>query len=241
MRTKYGLIGASLAHSFSKKYFTQKFAALDIDAVYDNYELQAPELKEFLASTDCNFFNVTIPYKQNIFTLVHMADEIAKSVQACNCIKRVDGLWHATNTDAIALEQILSGYQLPEGTRALICGTGGASAAVQYACKQVGIPFILVSRRQALGTILYDDVSEQLLAKYQLIINTTPLGMYPNTGAAPPLPYAAVSSKHTVLDLVYNPESTLFLQKCAQQGARVENGINMLKLQAEASWQYWLS
>jgi shikimate dehydrogenase len=236
---QYGLIGKTLGHSFSKKYFTDFFAQQNIDAQYGLFELQEGELQNFLTTTNCVALNVTIPYKENIFDLITHKDEVCLAVGVTNCIKKINDDWYATNTDALALISELESMNLPVDTKAIIFGTGGASKAVQYACKVVGIRFLLVSRTQGIGTVTYADVDEQLLLRYKLLINTTPLGMTPNINTCVPIPYQFVTATHIAFDLVYNPEETIFLRKCKEAGAVVKNGLGMLVRQAELSWAWW--
>jgi shikimate dehydrogenase len=239
MPKQYGLIGKTLGHSFSKKYFTDFFAQQNFDAQYSLFELQEDELQNFLTTTNCVACNVTIPYKENIFNLIAHKDEVSVAVGVTNCIKKINEEWYATNTDALALISELEALNLPADTKAIIFGTGGASKAVQYACKHVGIRFLLVSRTQGIGSVTYADVDEQILSRYKLLINTTPLGMAPNANTCVPIPYQFISANHFAFDLVYNPEETVFLQKCKEAGAVMKNGLGMLGKQAELSWAWW--
>jgi shikimate dehydrogenase len=239
MQKQFGLIGKTLGHSFSKKYFTDFFVQHNIDAQYVNFELQLDALSTFLERTNAVACNVTIPYKEKVLELVAHRDEISEDVGATNCIKKINSEWHATNTDALALIAELQSLNITSSTKALIFGTGGASKAVQYACKHLGIRFILVSRVQGIGTLTYADIDEQVLQKYNLLINTTPLGMHPNINTCVPIPYQYLSAEHIAFDLVYNPEQTLFLVKSKEHGAVVRNGLGMLIKQAELSWAWW--
>jgi shikimate dehydrogenase len=242
---KFGLIGFPLSHSFSQKYFTEKFEREHIDGcVYDKYPLQdISDLPSILHDAQLRGLNVTIPYKQQVIPFLHGSNEIVQQIDACNCIKIEDGKLFGYNTDALGFEMSLVKKLQPHHTRALILGTGGAARAVEYVIKKLGIDHRFVSRRPRPSTedIRYEDLDAALINTHTLIINTTPLGMYPNTEECPPLPYEALTPGHYLFDLVYNPEKTLFLQKGAARGAAVENGYEMLILQAEESWRIWNS
>jgi shikimate dehydrogenase len=239
MGNAYGLVGESLGHSFSKKYFTDYFTEHKIDACYQNYEVCPADLGHFLNTTLCPNFNVTIPHKQAALHCCSAVDEIAESVGAANCIKRRNGNWYGTNTDALALVHVIENLQLQANTRAIILGTGGASLAAQYACRQLGIAFVVVSRRQNIGTISYADLNETIMARYALVINATPLGMYPHLHTCAPISAATIKAHHILLDLVYNPDQTLLMKRFIAHGARAENGLAMLHLQAKLSWDFW--
>lgn len=239
---RFGLIGKPLKHSFSAAYFNQKFAAEGIEGyTYQNFELGSiNELPQLLAQyPDLRGLNVTIPYKKEVLPYLHEADSTVQQIGACNCIKVVDGKLYGFNTDTVGFRQSLQQYLQPHHTQALVLGTGGSSGAVQFALQMLQIPFRLVSRQKGAETFSYEEITEAVLAQYTVIINTTPLGMYPNVDAAPPLPYHTLTPKHLLFDLVYNPEKTLFLQKGEGQGAAIVNGYQMLLLQAEAGWKIW--
>jgi shikimate dehydrogenase len=239
---RFGLIGKTLSHSFSKNYFTRKFAQEHIDNCrYDLFELQTIEdLPAILLSyPDLEGLNVTIPYKQEVIPFLDEATEVVKEIGACNCIKISGGKLKGFNTDVIGFKRSLESHLLPGHDKALILGTGGAAKAVQYALKEMDIEYKLVSRRKTGEGLGYEDIGEEILNKYTLIINTTPLGMYPNVDEAPPIPYQYLSSRHLLFDLIYNPAKTKFLQNGEAQGARIANGHEMLILQAEESWRIW--
>ncbi len=241
----YGLIGKSLGHSFSKDYFQDKFNRLQFnDLQYENFELDSPdELFTLLSKRrDIRGLNVTIPYKELIAPLMDARSKEAEKIQAINCIEilRGDGnvklIGH--NTDYFGFTYALKPLiDLTAEHKALILGTGGASKAVAYALTQLSIPYSIVSRSN--GDYLYSELTEQHMQKFNLIINTTPLGTFPDTISCPDIPYSAITSKHVAFDLIYNPEKTLFLQQCEAQGAAISNGLNMLQLQAEKSWDIW--
>jgi shikimate dehydrogenase len=162
-----------------------------------------------------------------------------REIGACNCIRIYDGKLKGFNTDVIGFKRSLEHYLLPGHNKALILGTGGAAKAVQYALKELGIDYKMVSRRKTVDGLAYEEIEEDTMSQYQLIINTTPLGMYPNLDQAPPIPYHLATPGHLLFDLVYNPAKTLFLQKGEAQGAQIANGYEMLVLQAEESWRIW--
>jgi shikimate dehydrogenase len=240
---KFGLIGFPLTHSFSRKYFTQKFSVGGIDAIYDNYPLEdIGDLSAVIAENpELEGINVTIPHKQAVISCLHDMSEVVKETGACNCIrirhKRLEGF----NTDVIGFDVSLSTHLSAEHTKALVLGTGGASKAVCYVLNKRGISWLQVSRNPVGKMIHYNDISHEILSEYLLVINTTPLGMYPNVDDCPPLPYEAITGHHYLFDLVYNPSVTLFLQKGKERGAIVENGYSMLEIQAEESWKIWNS
>jgi shikimate dehydrogenase len=240
----YGLLGKTLKHSFSKAYFAEKFAALNItDCQYENFELASiNELPLLLANNpSIKGLNVTIPYKEDIIPFLHEKNEVVKKINACNCINIVDGKLIGYNTDVFGFEQSLQPFLKPYHTKALILGTGGAAKAVQYTLKKLDISFQIVSRSKNDFTIIYDELDRSILQGHTLIINTSPLGMYPKMDEAPPIPYEFLTSRHLLFDLIYNPEKTLFLKKGEERGAQIANGKEMLLLQAEESWRIWNS
>ena len=240
----YGLIGRPLKHSFSKRYFTEKFAKEGItDCAYENFELETIAQLTTIskAHPELRGLNVTIPYKKEVIPFLQTKNEIVEAIQACNCIKIDGDNWHGYNTDVIGFTQSLQPLLKPHHQKALVLGTGGSSNAVQYALQQLGLAYQLVSRQKSAATITYTELDAAVLNDYTVIINTTPVGMFPNTDAAPDLPYHLLSSEHLLFDLIYNPEKTVFLQKGAERGAAIANGYAMLLLQAEESWRIWNS
>lgn len=240
---EFGLIGRKLGHSFSEGYFRQKFITEGLeDCKYSNFELASiDELTSMLADNpNLLGFNVTIPYKQEIIPYLDELSFEATNVGAVNCVKVVDGRLIGYNTDVIGFKEslltLLNGV-LP--SNALILGTGGASQAVQYVLTELGIEYQLVSRDVMKGNYTYDNVECETVFSHHLIINTTPIGMYPNVDIAPKIPYAYVTPNHYLFDLIYNPALTQFLDYGEQRGARTSNGEQMLKSQAEAAWQIW--
>ena len=244
MMKRYGLIGRSLSHSASKTYFSQLFQRERItDCRYDLYELRSIEgLDQLLeAHPDLRGLNVTIPYKKEVIPMLDSLSYEAQCVGAVNCIRlNEDGTKQGFNTDVVGLRLSLTallGEDLPEA--ALILGTGGASQAVQYVLTEFGIPFELVSRDPMRANYTYDFLPTDLVAQSRLIVQATPVGTYPDVEEAPRLPYAYLTPDHYLLDLVYNPECTSFLDYGMQRGAHVMNGRMMLEAQAEASWTIW--
>lgn len=239
---RYGLIGYPLSHSFSQRYFTEKFAKESIgDAVYENYPIpDISALKQLLEEkTDLCGFNVTIPYKKEILSYLSACTEAVQKMGACNCVKITDGILTGYNTDVVGFEQSLLPWLKTHHQKALILGTGGAAAAVAYVFDKINVPFQYVSRNRSATSIAYEDIDETLINNHTLIINTTPLGMSPMIDQYPPLPYQWIGEQHHCFDLIYNPAETLFLQKAKHAGATVQNGAEMLIIQAEESWRIW--
>ncbi|WP_242920862.1 shikimate dehydrogenase family protein [Pontibacter liquoris] len=240
---KFGLIGKKLGHSFSKKYFTEKFAREQItDAGYELYELaEISELKALLArEPELLGLNVTVPYKEQVLPLLDELDAAAARIGAVNTLKISQGCLKGYNTDYSGFKSTLEEFcPVAQQGRALVFGTGGAAKAVTAALDSLGIPYTSVSRQAGAQELPYEALTPALLQEYRLLINTTPLGMHPQEDACPPLPYNSLTSSHFAYDLVYNPEQTLFLQKCAAAGAKTTNGLEMLYRQAAAAWQIW--
>lgn len=243
----YGLIGRVLGHSFSQSFFNQKFESENISARYINFELPSIDLLPAVISSHRNLagLNVTIPYKEQIIPYLDALDPQAKEIGAVNVIKiyrQPDGSisLKGYNSDSIGFADSLRPMLNPEIHRkALILGTGGASKAVAHALKELGIESVKVSRTPAGGSIGYDMVTPELLEEYKIIVNTTPLGMYPRVDECPDIPYAALTPDHICYDLLYNPGTTLFMKKAAEAGAQVKNGLEMLLLQAFVAWNIW--
>jgi shikimate dehydrogenase len=239
---RFGLIGKTLKHSFSKNYFTQKFRQERIeDCVYESFELQfIDELPGLLASyPDLEGLNVTIPYKEEVIPYLDEKNEVVREIEACNCIKVINGSLHGFNTDVVGFKNSLQPKLEPHHKKALILGSGGAAKAVKYALNELAIESLVVSRRKETGDLGYEDVDDVVLKEYTLVVNTTPLGMYPNVNDDPPIPYEYLTPQHFLFDLIYNPEKTRFLQRGEKQGAQIANGYEMLILQAEESWRIW--
>lgn len=238
---QYGLIGYPLTHSFSKKYFHEKFEKEGItDSAYDLFPLQYIEqLPDLLKdNTTLRGLNVTIPYKEAVLPYLHELNETAATIGAVNCIKIDKGHLSGYNTDAFGFEISLNQLLKQKPDMAFVLGTGGAARAVWYVLNRLSIPFIKVSNSGAEGSIAYVDIESQL-KRSNLIINTTPLGTYPDVSAYPSFPYHAITDKDYLFDLVYNPAETIFMCKGKVQGGATMNGLLMLEQQAEKSWEIW--
>lgn len=238
----FGLIGYPLGHSFSKKYFADKFEREGITGnAYELFPLeQIDQLEDLLASNpDLAGLNVTIPYKEQVIPYLDSMSPVVEEIGACNCIHIQEGRLMGHNTDVIGFSRSLLPKLKPHHRQALILGTGGSSKAVAYTLKELGIPFLQVSRTPADGMIAYEEIDQRMLESHTLLINTTPVGMFPDIAKAPAIPYEFIGTDHYLFDLVYNPERTRFLQEGALRGAAVENGSDMLVIQAEASWEIW--
>lgn len=241
---QFGLIGFPLSHSFSKGYFANQFFIKNIlDAEYENYPIESINLLTSLweSHPDLKGLNVTIPYKKLVIPFLQYPSSVVQSIQACNCIRLYEGALYGYNTDVIGFEQSLLPYLQSHHQKALILGTGGAAAAVAWVLKKSGIAYQFVSRTASEGCIAYAALSPEIIADHTLLINTSPVGTFPNVNEAPNLPYDAITSKHHLYDLVYNPAETKFLALGAAQGATTQNGLEMLHLQADASWEIWNS
>jgi shikimate dehydrogenase len=240
---RYGLIGYPLSHSFSGTYFAAKFEKEKItNCRYDLFPIKSiGELPELLSTTpELAGLNVTIPYKEQVLPFLHHRSEAVAEIGACNCIRIQNGKLEGHNTDVIGFEAILQPLLKAHHQHALILGTGGAAKAVAWVLKKKAIDFRYVSRTtDGQHQLSYADCTPSFLSSQFLIINTTPLGMYPETEVAPKLPYEAIGKNHLLIDLIYNPARTLFLRKGEERGATVENGLRMLEIQAEESWRIW--
>ena len=218
-----------------------KFATHNIDAVYDPFPIESiAGFPALLKNTPIlKGLNVTTPHKEAVIPYLTEMDPLAAEIGAVNCIAIKEGKTKGYNTDAVGFEKSLNPLLKPQHTHALILGTGGSSKAVAYALTQLGIPFRKVSRTRANGEYSYEELTPEVVSNYKLIINTTPLGMYPNIDGMPPFPFDHIGDQHLLLDLIYNPEETRFLQMGKEKGAVIKNGFEMLQLQAEASWEIW--
>lgn len=239
---QFGIIGRPLGHSASARHFTAKFQNEGLDCHFEQYELPSIEaLPELLERVPLVGFNVTIPYKQQVMRYLDDLSDEARKIGAVNCVRRTsDGRMVGHNTDIIGLRDALAQLLfdgVPE--HALVLGTGGASQAVQYALSELGIAFDLISRDPAKGNYTYDNLPVEVVAESKLIVNATPVGTYPNVEDAPRLPYAYLTPDHRLLDLVYNPPVTQFLDYGNQRGARTMNGEVMFLAQAAAGWKIW--
>ena len=240
----FGLIGYPLSHSFSKKYFTEKFEQEEItECRYDLFPIKTIDELPLLVRNNPKLegLNITIPYKKQVLSFLD-ASNIPDGLNACNCINITDGKLVGYNTDVTGFEKSLKPLLKSYHKNALVLGNGGATAAVIFVLEKLGISFEIVSRKLHDGAVLtYKNINKKMMTENTLIINTTPLGMYPDTATCPDIPYESISNKHLLYDLVYNPDKTLFLQKGEERGARIKNGEEMLILQAEESWRIWNS
>ena len=242
---KYGLIGYPLGHSFSISYHNQRFADEGIDAKYLNFEIPSiDELPEVLSlHPELKGLNVTIPYKEKVMRFLDYVSPEARAIGAVNVI-RVEHQGKKTilkgyNSDVIGFTQSIESMLEDYHKKALILGTGGASKAVNYGLHSLGLETVFVSRYERPDTIQYNQITPEVVQEYNVIVNCTPLGMFPKTDECPPLPYEALTERNILYDLIYNPDETLFMRKGAEHGAEVKNGLEMLLLQAFASWEMW--
>lgn len=241
---QFGLIGFPVIQSFSKQFFTEKFRCEAIDAQYELYPVE--DISEFPALAQANQFdglNVTIPHKQAVMQYLDELDETAAEIGAVNVIRfirkndtvKLKGF----NTDAIGFENSISPFLKDIHQKALILGTGGASKAIDYVLRKRGLQTTFVSRNSREGQLSYGELTPEMMAEYLVIVNCTPLGMFPNVDDCPAIPYEAIRNNHLLYDVIYKPETTLFLQKGKEKGATIINGLEMLWGQALASWEIW--
>lgn len=240
---RFGLIGKKLGHSFSARYFAEKFEREGLqDCDYSLYELPEIEcVKEFMLKPNLVGFNVTIPYKQQVIPYLDDLHPQAAEVGAVNCVKILpDGRKIGYNTDVdgvrVSLNKLLGGDKVES---ALILGTGGAAQAVDYVLREQGVEYRVVSRDKSRGDLTYDELTQDVMSAHRLIINASPVGMFPACDDAPAIPYAMLSGSHYLFDLVYNPLVTRFMELGAAQGAKTLSGIDMLYAQAESAWRIW--
>lgn len=241
---QYGLIGKKLSHSFSKNFFTEKFTKEGLsDCQYGLFELsEIEEVTKLISNPDLRGFNITIPYKQAIMPYLDQLDRSADKVGAVNVVKVEHDKLIGYNSDYFGFKQSLEEW-LPEdyNLKALVLGTGGASKAIMASLKDLNIDFKSVSRKAKGDILSYDQLTPHYLREYKLIVNTTPLGMSPSTDTAPDIDYNSLGAEHYLYDLVYNPELTKFLSLGKAKGSKIKNGLEMLHLQAEKSWEIWNS
>lgn len=243
----YGLVGWPLGHSFSAKFFAEKFQRESINAQYLNFELPSvdPQLHQIVSDTPTlRGLNVTIPHKQAVIPLLDELSDEARAIGAVNVIRitrQPDGRPYLKgyNSDVVGFTQSIRPLLRPHHQQALVLGTGGASKAVIHGLQRLGLTTVSVSRNPGKGQLSYDDITPQLIEQYTVIVNCTPLGMFPNVDACPSLPYDALTTRHLLYDLVYNPLQTRFLTLGETQGATIKNGLEMLHVQAIASWDFW--
>ena len=238
----FGLIGFPLSHSFSASYFAEKFKRENIkDCEYRNFPIDTikklpPLIKKHPALRG---LNVTIPYKEQVVPFLNEQDPIVTETGACNCIRIEGSKLLGFNTDVSGFETSLKKLLNQEDNKSLILGTGGAAKAVAYVLKKLGIEYVFVSREAKQNAISYSSLNEEIVRSHTLIVNTTPAGMYPKVGDSPPINYDAITNKHFLYDLIYNPSVTKFLQEGLSKNARIMNGLSMLEIQAEESWKLW--
>lgn len=250
MKKVFGLIGYPLSHSFSQQYFSKKFKKENlVNQEYHLFELNSIEQVIPLIKTNSNLkgLNVTIPYKKSIIPFLDELDETASEIGAVNCVKIIDSLTKGYNTDAYGFQQSIKPFLENHHTKALILGTGGAAMAVAYVLKNLGIDYFFVSRNHkekssetlSKNIFSYQNLTSYVVSSFPLVINTSPVGMFPNIQELPDFPYEYITDKHFLYDLIYNPEETEFLKKGKLKGAQTQNGLSMLYFQAEKAWEIW--
>lgn len=245
-KKQFGLIGYPLSHSFSKKYFIEKFEKENIyDCEFNVFAIESINLfpQLIIDNPTLKGLSVTIPYKESVIPFLDELDVTAKKIGAVNCIKITEGKLIGYNTDAFGFRQSIKPFLESHHDRALILGTGGASKAVSYVLKEIGIDCYFATRKKDQAsddkTFLYEELNENMMNAFKLIVNSTPLGMYPNIESAPKIPYEFISSAHLLYDLVYNPSETEFLKRGKAKGSATVNGLSMLHQQAEEAWRIW--
>lgn len=242
---RYGLLGFPLVHSFSRQFFTEKFRQEDINAEYLNFEIEHIDLLATILQEypDLKGLNVTIPYKEKVIPYLDELSDNAQSIGAVNCIqitaRHGKPYLKGYNADVIGFVRSIKPLLRSNHTKALILGTGGASKAVRYGLEKIGLQSCFVSRTLRDGMLSYEQLTPDIMHEYTVIINCTPVGTFPKTDECPGIPYDYVTSEHLLYDLIYNPDKTLFLQRGEQHGATIKNGLEMLHLQALASWAFW--
>lgn len=238
---KYGIIGYPLGHSFSRAFFTEKFQREHIDAEYVNFEIPSADMLPGIVQANPNLrgLNVTLPHKEAVIPMLDELSDEAKEIGAVNVIRVRDGRLKGFNSDIIGFMDSIKPLLKPWHQHALVLGTGGASRAIRVGLQRLGIEWTYVSRTPAPGRLTYTDLTPELMEHYQVIVNCSPVGMFPCVDACPDIPYQLLTDRHLLYDLVYNPQETLFLKRGAEHGATVKNGLEMLHLQALASWRFW--
>lgn len=241
MSATFGLIGKKLEHSFSKSYFTSKFKELELDSVYVNFELNSiDEIRGVFETEGLVGLNVTIPYKESIIPFLDEIDEVAQAIGAVNTVVIKDGKTKGYNTDAFGFKQMIKPFFKSHHERAIILGTGGASKAIAYVLEELGCSPIYISRYpNAENQFAYEEINKNMVEACPLIVNTTPIGMYPNENDEIDFPIEFLNEKNLVIDLIYNPKETIFLEKAKAKKSWTLNGLTMLHQQAEKSWLIW--
>ena len=238
---RYGIIGFPLGHSFSRAFFTEKFHKEHIDAEYVNFEIPSAHLLPEIVRSNPHLrgLNVTLPYKEAVIPMLDSMSDEAREIGAVNVIQVREGRLKGFNSDIIGFMGSLRPLLKPWHQHALVLGTGGASRAIRVGLERLGLDWTYVSRTAAEGRLTYSALTPEVMEHFQVIVNCSPVGMFPKVDACPDIPYHLLSPRHLLYDLVYNPEETLFLKRGAQQGATIKNGLEMLHLQALASWEFW--
>lgn len=238
---RYGIIGFPLGHSFSRAFFTEKFQKEHIDAEYVNFEIPSAHLLPEIVRSNPHLrgLNVTLPYKEAVIPMLDSMSDEAREIGAVNVIQVREGRLKGFNSDIIGFMGSLRPLLKPWHQHALVLGTGGASRAIRVGLERLGLDWTYVSRTAAEGRLTYSALTPEVMEHFQVIVNCSPVGMFPKVDACPDIPYHLLSPRHLLYDLVYNPEETLFLKRGAQQGATIKNGLEMLHLQALASWEFW--
>lgn len=239
---EFGLVGKTLGHSFSKSYFEEKFQREGIEGTFKNFELaEITQIETVFSISDLKGLSVTIPYKEVIIPYLDGLSEEAAAIGAVNCISFQNGKKTGHNTDAFGFHQMIKPFLTNEHERAIILGTGGASKAVAYVLKKIGLNVISVSRNPQNGQFSYDQINEHMLKACKVVVNCTPLGTFPDVDACVPFPFEFLTESHLCIDLIYNPEETKFLRESKTNGATTLNGLSMLKEQANKAWEIWNS
>lgn len=239
---KYGLIGKSLSHSFSPKFFNSKFQNESIEASYELLEFpDLEQIRDFLIDNDFSGFNVTIPYKEEVIPFLDELSLEVMEIGAVNCIVKNEGKLIGYNTDSFGFKQSIKPFLTNLHERALVLGTGGSSKAVAYVFKSIGIDCVFVSRTPKEGQFSYSDINQHMVNACKVIVNCTPVGMFPNQNETLEFPFEFLTKEHLVIDLIYNPIKTKFLERAEENGAQILNGESMLKEQALKSWELWNS
>ncbi len=238
---KYGIIGYPLGHSFSRAFFTEKFQREHIDAEYVNFEIPSASMPTEVVRDNPSLrgLNVTLPHKEAVIPLLDELSDEAREIGAVNVIRLRDGRMKGFNSDIIGFMDSIRPLLRPWHRHALVLGTGGASRAIRVGLERMGLDWTYVSRTPAPGRLTYADLTPQVMSHYQVVVNCSPVGMFPRVDASPDIPYHLLTDRHLLYDLVYNPQETLFLKRGAERGATVKNGLEMLHLQALASWRFW--
>lgn len=242
LKLKFGLVGKNISYSFSRGYFADKFKNENLPHSYVNFDIESiDELRDIIENTsNLKGLNVTIPYKEEVISLLDKLNKRAKKIGAVNTIKIKKGKLIGFNTDYDGFKNSLKPHLKKHHKNALILGTGGASKAIAHALKKLGVKYHYVSRTKKEGvTYTYSELTEDIITSFQIIINCTPIGTFPNINECPDIPYDGITDKHILYDLIYNPEETKFLNCGKIKGATIINGLEMLKLQAEKSWEIW--